>query len=88
MTRIELELPDEVASAARARATEVGFASVEAYASALMQAEFADPDAELERLLVTRLSDTRPKIEATPEFWNDLGARVRSQIGGSAKVTP
>ncbi len=53
-----------------------------------MQAELADPDAELERLLLARLSDARPKIEATPEFWTELTTKVRSQIAASGNVNP
>ena len=87
MTRILLELPDDLVSAAQTRATETGFPTIEAYATALMQAELADPDDELERLLLERLNDTRPKIEATPAFWNDLGAKVQVQIADSGNKT-
>ena len=87
MTRIQLELPDDLVSAARTRATEAGFATIEAYAMALMQSELAEPEDELERILLARLNDTRHKIEATPAFWNELNAKVQSQISDSRKNT-
>jgi len=79
MTRIELELPDELLETARARAADAGFTTVEAYASALFQEELRPADEDLERLLLERINDPRPSIEDSPEFWDEIQKQVRGQ---------
>jgi hypothetical protein len=79
MTRIQLELPDELLETARARAADAGFATVEAYASALFQEELSPADEDLERLLLERKNDPRPSTEDSPEFWDDIKKRLHVQ---------
>ena len=80
-----------------ARAAESGYGTVEEYLESLVRADaesqdFGAPEqlhvenaAELESLLLKRLNDDRPSIEATPQFWEDFRRRVteRRQAGGS-----
>ena len=90
MTRLSIDLPEDVKSRLAARAARSGHASVEEYAAALLRADADEPadeygapthltyrsDAELEALLLVRASDDSPGVEATPEFWEDLKRRV------------
>jgi plasmid stability protein len=93
MTRLSIDLPEDVRRRLEARAARSGHMTVEAYVQALLTAEaeesldnYAGPphltfhtDAELEALLLDRLNDTRPDIEATPEFWEDLERRAEAR---------
>ncbi len=86
MTRIELELPDELLETARARAADAGFATVEAYASALFQEELGPADEPLERLLLERVGDPRPSVEDSPAYWEDIRKRIRVQTEPAQRV--
>ena len=81
-------MPEELRSKAEARAAELGYASVAAYVEALVRADvgedFGAPDhlavsddAGLEALLIRRLENTEPGLEATPKFWQKLSEKAR-----------
>jgi hypothetical protein len=81
MASIQLELSDDLKSAAERRAAEGGHKSVRDYIESLVQADAAEQgeadsdfyeDEQLETLLLERLNDPRPGIEITSEFWDDL----------------
>jgi hypothetical protein len=78
MTTLQITLQDDVRSRLEARAAAEGFPSIEQYAEALLRASAAQPPADeaLERLLVSRVEDSRPGVEFTPEF----AAQFREQV--------
>lgn len=87
MTRVSIDLPDDLRAKAEARAAEAGHGTLEQYLRALLHAdigtgEFLDED--LEELVLQRLDD-RPSIEFTPQFAQDFkdAIRRRRQAGGS-----
>jgi hypothetical protein len=80
MGRISLDLPDVLLNAAKSKAAEGGYDSIESYLTALLESEVAVSDEALEAMLIERLDDPRPNIEATDDFWRDLKAKVRSEI--------
>jgi hypothetical protein len=93
MTRLTIQLPDELRTRAEARASESGLGSVEAYVEALVRADLKadgvdhgapphlsiESDDQLEALLLERLQSTEPGIEATPEFWARLHEEARAR---------
>jgi plasmid stability protein len=93
MTRLSIEVPDEVKSKLEARAARSGHANVEAYVGELLRAEAEEldedygapahltfrSDRELEALLLESINDPRPSIEATPEFWAALQRRAEAR---------
>src|SRR4051812_43232307 len=97
MTRLSIDLPEDITRRLAARATRAGHASVEAYIESLLRAEAVEAeddfdapshlafstDEELEAILVRRIDDTDGSIEATPEFWQGLkrDAADRRQAG-------
>lgn len=86
MTRLSIDLPEDVTRRLAARASRAGHASVEEYIESLLRAEAVDAnddldapahltfstDEELEAILVRRIDDADGSIEATPEFWRQL----------------
>jgi hypothetical protein len=86
MTRLSIDLPQDVTEKLAARASRAGHATIEEYIESLLRAEAVDAeddldapphlrfstDEELEAILVRRLDDTSGSIEATPEFWQQL----------------
>lgn len=96
MGRLSIQLPDDLQALAQARSAETGHTSVESYVEALIRADATagtsdhgapdhltfGTDEALEAMLVQRLDDDRPSIEATPEFWRDLKRRAGVQSNG------
>ena len=90
MTRLSIDLPDDVRANLEDRATRAGYPNVEAYIESVLRDEAAeagnDPgapphltfssDDELEAILVRRLDDPADPVEATAEFWTDLKRRA------------
>jgi len=88
MTRIQLDLRDDLKAKAEVRAAETGHANVQEYLESLIEADaegadFGAPDHlkvqdedQLERLLLERLNDPRPTSDATPKFWQNLKDRA------------
>jgi hypothetical protein len=92
MSRHSIDLPPDLEAKVAARAAEAGCESVEQYIESLIQADtgedFGAPndlhfenDPELESMLLQRLKDDQPSVEATPEFWNELRRRAREGRG-------
>ncbi len=91
MTRLTLDLPDELQQKLCERAAETGAASVEAYVEQLLRADAdgVDPGSaasvqsqeQLESLLVSRLDDPRPSIEPDAQFWERLRRRASGEQG-------
>jgi hypothetical protein len=86
MATLKLDIPDAVMDAAKSQASAAGHASVEAYVAAVIEAELATVDDELEAMLVTRLNDPRPSLDSTPELWRDVRDRVRVEIDRAKKA--
>jgi hypothetical protein len=101
MNRLVIELDDEVSDRLTSRAAAAGYPDAAGFVSSLVTRELGEPDfealpdgpphlairteAELAKLLISRLDDDRPSIEATPEFWDDLRAQIeRSRSGTQA----
>jgi len=94
MTRLSIDLPEDVKTRLEARAARSGHGTVEEYVQALLRAEADEPsedyaapahltfstDEELEAMLLQRVNDPRPGIEATPEFWEDFKRRVEARL--------
>jgi plasmid stability protein len=90
MTRLSIDLPDDVRTRLQDRAARAGHESVEEYVAALLMAEAEEPadeygapphltyrsDTELEALLLERVTDGSPGVDATPAFWKDLKRRA------------
>jgi hypothetical protein len=68
MSTIPVKLSDELVAKATAQARERGFGTPEEYIGALIEADSAPLDPDVEQLLIDRIEDPRPSIEATPEF--------------------
>ena len=88
MTRVSIDLPDDLRAKAEARAAEAGHSTLEQYLRALLHAdigtgEFLDED--LEELVLRRLDDASPSIEFTPQFARDFkdAMRRRREADGS-----
>src|SRR5437868_3396999 len=93
MTRLSIELPDDVRSKLVERAARGGHASVEAFVQALLRAEADETvddddgppglsfrsEAELEAMLLARLDDDAGEIEVTPEFWDNLQREIQER---------
>jgi hypothetical protein len=93
MTRLSIDLPEDVTQRLAARATRAGHPSVEEYIASLLRAEAVDAqddldapphlsfssDEELEAILVRRIDDGEGSIEATPEFWQQLKREAASR---------
>ena len=91
MTRVTIELDDDVSGRLTAHAAAAGYADLGGYIGSLVRHELDDADAletpdgppqlavgsdaELERLLLSRLGGG-PSIPATPQFWADLRQRA------------
>jgi hypothetical protein len=84
MANLALDISEATLKAAKSRAVEAGFSDVEAYVRSLLEAEFAEADEELEQLLLDRLDDPRPSVEATPQLWAELRDNVRDEIANKA----
>ena len=92
MTRVSIDLPDDLSRKVAARAAESGHGSIEEYVESLLRSDaegeadaFGGPDAlhvendeELERLLLSRVGGGQP-VEATPEFWQSFRNRLASK---------
>lgn len=90
MTRLSIDLPEDVKAKLEARASRAGHATVEEYIQSLLRDEAAEEaedyggpahltfssDDELESFLVRRIADTGEPVEATPQFWADLKRRA------------
>ena len=91
MTRLTIDLPEDLRRKVEAHAAESGHPSVEQYVQDLLladadgveEADSGGPDHltvgsqdELESLLLRRLEDSGPGVEATPEFWRGLKGRM------------
>lgn len=87
MPDLHLTLSEELKARLLRRAQESGYATVEQYAQAVLQASAADEvvdDEELESLLLERLEDPQPGIELTPHFkqqFRDELQRRRTSAG-------
>ncbi len=94
MTRLIVELPEEMERLLRQRAAESGVASLQDYVRELFAADtagmdvgapasqaFDSPEA-LEEALLSRVDDPRPGIEATADFWAKLKRRAAGEGGG------
>lgn len=95
MTRLTIELPDDVAAAFAERATAVGHAGAEAYLRAFAQAKLAraaEPArreelpayvphtwAQIEAKVLEALNDPSPPIPVTPEWWETLWREGRER---------
>jgi len=78
MTVLQVSLPDEVKSAAEARAAAAGYRSIDAYIASLILADDLLPiSAELESELLKGLN-SGPAVEVTAAFLTDLKQRIRS----------
>lgn len=74
-----ITIPDELKFQAAARAAEAGFATVDEYVTAVLQADAGtDAEPELEELLLQRL-DGGPGIELTPQFVEQFRREVRDR---------
>jgi uncharacterized protein HemY len=80
MGRISIELPDALLVAARSKAQQGGYESVESYLTALLESEVALSDEALEAMLTRRLEDPRPSIDATDGFWQEVNSKVRAEL--------
>jgi plasmid stability protein len=90
MTRLSIDLPDEVRDKLEVQAARWGHSSVEEFVQALLRAEAEEPsedygapahltfndDAELSAILRKRAQDTSPGIEPTAEFWESFRRRA------------
>jgi len=81
MTRLTIELPDDVRSQLQSRAAAGGFDSIEHYARAVLESTVADglDDAAVEQLLVERARDDGPDIEFTPDWAQRFRQGVRER---------
>ncbi|HEY7116372.1 MAG TPA: hypothetical protein VH475_07295 [Tepidisphaeraceae bacterium] len=94
MTRLSIDIPDDIRARLEARASRSGHASVEEFIQSLLREEAAEAldedlgapahlsfrsDEELEQILVRRIDDDQGTIEATPEFWVDLRRRAQER---------
>jgi hypothetical protein len=86
MTRLQIDFPDNFRQRLGARARAAGFATIEEYASAVIQADATDPgapvglsfrnDTELEEFLLQRME--QPDVgEMTDEDFNAIRGRLR-----------
>lgn len=84
MTTLRIDVSEEVKTRLASRAAESGFATVEEYAQALLQAEARDEDLppDVEQLLSDRMEDARPGIEFTQQFQDDFRRQVRDRRDG------
>jgi plasmid stability protein len=94
MTRLTVELPEELERLLRQRAAQSGLGSLQDYVRELFAADTAgiDPGApatqsfasrdELEETLLSRVDDARPGIEANADFWLKLKHRAAGEGGG------
>jgi plasmid stability protein len=93
MTRLSIDLPEDVRAKLEARANRSGHSSIEEYIQSLLQEEAdeageeyeAPPhltfssDEELEAILVRRIDEPGELIEATPEFWSNLKRQAQQR---------
>ena len=96
MGRLSIRIPDDLRSKIEARAAEAGHPSVEHYVESLVRADVgrtdvggpehlaAGTDAEVESLLLRRLENTEPGIEATPQFWARLRDEAKARRAAGA----
>lgn len=97
MTTLNLNISDDLKLLAQARAEEEGCASLEDYVADLIRADAGEEDygapehltfrseEELEAMLLERLEDDSPGIEATPEFWQSLKDRIAHRREGETR---
>ncbi len=86
MTQLSIKLPAKLEAKARARAVQGGHDTLDSYLKSLVIEdidEYLDP--KIEQLLIERLDDPRPDIEATPEFWKNLHARIQRKVAKQSK---
>ena len=81
MSSIDVTLPDELKRFVETEAAAGGYESPGAYVQDVLRVVWRHKEkAGLESSLVSA-SSSEPTIEATPEFWNELKARVRRRAG-------
>lgn len=98
MTRLSIELADDVKEKLEAQAARWGHVSVEEYVQAVLSAEaeelqedynapsrvtYSNSD-ELEAVLAARMKNPAPGIEATPDYWANLKKSVAERYGKGA----
>src|SRR4051812_10069624 len=97
MTRLSIDLPDEVGAKLADWASQSGHTSVEEFVAALLRAgveeqegeDWGAPEAvtfhseeQLRSILLERVNDPRPGFEPTPEFWEEM----RKRASGAGQV--
>jgi hypothetical protein len=88
MARLSIDVPDDLRAKVEVRASEAGYANVEAYVEALLRADLEPVDVEdddIEALLLERIDSTEPGVEVTPQFveqFKQQQAERRKRSGG------
>ena len=84
MSALNLQLPDDVRTRLEARAAESGFASVEAYAEAMLRADAAGgpelDDEQLESLLLFRQQG--PFVDADQADFGQMRRKLHDRLSG------
>ena len=83
MARLTIELPDDLLSRLEVIATIAGSPSLPDYVEAVLREHLLHEE-ELEQLLLERLHDASPDIEATPQFWEDIRQRFADRRDGQS----
>jgi hypothetical protein len=78
MTRLLIDLPDDLSGRVQTRAAEAGFASPEEYVRALIIADAAEFDAKAEKILLQRI-DAPDAGEMTAGDFEKIRDRVRHE---------
>lgn len=95
MTRLSINLTDDLTAKVAVRAAESGHNSIEQYVEALLRSDAeatgndldgpehlrVDSENELESVLLARIGKGQP-VEATPAFWQSLRDRVSKRGAG------
>lgn len=81
MTTLRIDVSEAVKARLASRAAESGFATVEEYAQALLQAEAQAEDfhPDVEQLLSDRMDDPHPGLEFTQQFRDDFRRQVEDR---------
>ena len=83
MARLTIELPQDLVARLEILATISGSPSLPHYVESVLR-EHVVYQKELEQLLLERLHDASPDVDATPQFWQDLRQRFADRRAGQS----
>ena len=85
MTKLDVTLPDDLKEFVDAEASAGGYNNASAYVQDVLRALWKHKAREALETQVMEAVNSGPAIEVTPEFWQELKARVYKKLAEAAR---